>query len=176
MGNHCGDNRVFPMMQRSIIRNLVAGLLVSTAVSLAAISPNHPELLQQGILDAYNSGQSSVVIPAGTYLIPPVNGHHLDLENMSNFEIDARGAILLFQDVTVSGLIFYNCNNVYFHGATIYFATPPFSQGVVQAVAADGSSLDIQIEMGYPTNLDDSAGDVPGVSAFQLRRVFVLAS
>jgi hypothetical protein len=28
-------------------------------------------------------------------------------------------------------------------------------QGVIKAVAGDGSSFDIQIEKGYPTNLDD---------------------
>jgi len=122
------------------------------------ISPAHPELLQQQILAAYAAGQPSVVIPAGVYMIPPIgngNGFHLDLENMNNFEIDARGATFVFQDQTRGGILFYNCTAVLFHGATLYFGTPPFSQGVIRAVAADGSSLDVQIEQGYPTNLDD---------------------
>ncbi|HEV2448329.1 MAG TPA: hypothetical protein VGS58_20495, partial [Candidatus Sulfopaludibacter sp.] len=122
------------------------------------ISPTHPELLQQQILAAYAAGQPSVVIPAGVYMIPPIgngNGFHLDLENMNNFEIDARGATFVFQDQTIGGILFYNCTGVLFHGATLYFGTPPFSQGVIRAVAADGSSLDVQIEPGYPANLDD---------------------
>jgi hypothetical protein len=122
-------------------------LMVTSAT--AAISPSHQELPQQGILGAYNAGQPSVVAPAGTYLVPAVNGRHLELENLRNFEIDAR------RDVTASGIIFDNCDNVYFRGATVYHATPPFSQAVVQVMASDRPSIDIQIERGYPTNLDD---------------------
>lgn len=40
--------------------------LASTATAGVTISPTHPELLEQGVLDAYNAGQKSVVIPAGT--------------------------------------------------------------------------------------------------------------
>jgi uncharacterized protein (TIGR03437 family) len=97
-----------------------------------------------------------VVVPAGVYLIPSQsNGRHLNLDSLTNFEIDATGATFVFQDVTATGLFFSNCDSVYFHGAAIYFATPPFSQGVIQAVAPDRTSLDVQIEKGYPTNLDD---------------------
>ena len=105
---------------------------------------------------AYAAGQKSVVVPAGVYLIPPqMNGIHLDLENITNFEIDATGATFVFQDVTALGMLFYNCTSVMFHGATLYYGTPPFSQGAIRAVAANGSSLDVQIEKGYPANLDD---------------------
>lgn len=135
---------------------IALGLVACTASAQVTISPNHPELLQQGILAAYAAGQTSVVIPSGVYVIPPLgNGFHLDLENITNFEIDARGATLVFQDQTVGGIYFYNCDKVLFHGATLYYSTPPFSQGVIQAVAPDGTSIDIQIEKGYPTNLDD---------------------
>jgi hypothetical protein len=131
-------------------------LLTCSASAAVTISPDHPELLQQGILAAYSAGQKSVIIPAGVYLIPSQkNGIHIDLENMTNFEIDATGATFILQDVTATGVLFYNCDSVMFHGATLYYGTPPFSQGVIRAVAADGSSLDVQIEKGYPTNLDD---------------------
>jgi uncharacterized protein (TIGR03437 family) len=131
-------------------------LLTVNASAAVTISPDHPELLQRGILDAYAAGQRTVVVPAGVYQIPSqTNGIHLDLENLSNFEIDATGATFLFQDVLATGVLFNNCLNVYFHGATLYYGTPPYSQGVIRAVAADGSSLDVQIEKGYPTNLDD---------------------
>ena len=131
-------------------------LLVSIPTAAATISPDHPELLQQGILAAYAGGQKSVTVPSGVYQVPRLAGRpHLDFEGMSNFEIDADGATFVFQDVTAPGVNFYNCNNVTFRGATLYYATTPFSQGVVQAIAADGSSMDVQIEAGYPTNLDD---------------------
>jgi uncharacterized protein (TIGR03437 family) len=130
-------------------------LLTCNATAAVAISPDHPEQLQQGILAAYAAGQKSVLIPSGTYLIPATNGIHLDLENMTNFEIDATGATFIFQDVTATGVLFNYCDNVTFHGATMYYGTPPFSQGAIRAIATDGSSLDVQIEKGYPTNLDD---------------------
>lgn len=130
--------------------------LLAARIAAGAISPDHPELLQQQILAAYSAGQTSVIIPAGVYAIPvQSNRIHLTLQNLSNFEIDATGATFVFQDVTATGMHFINCQNVFFHGATLYYATPPFSQGVIQAVAADHSSLDVQIEAGYPTNLDD---------------------
>jgi hypothetical protein len=145
----------FANITKTARRGAVCLLLASAAAAQITISPDHPELLQQGILDAYAAGQKSVVIPAGIYRVPSANGIHLDLENLSNFEIDATGATLVFQDVTAAGVYFYNCTAVYFHGATVYYATPPFSQGVVQAAASDGSSIDVQIEPGYPTNLND---------------------
>ena len=130
-------------------------LFCHTAIAAVAISPDHPELLQQGILAAYTGGQKSVIVPAGVYLIPAQSNGHLFLQNLDNFEIDATGATFVFQDVTTTGLTFLKCDNVLFHGATLYYGTPPFSQGAIQAIAANGSSFDVQIETGYPTNLDD---------------------
>src|SRR5579864_9241402 len=131
-------------------------LMACAANAAVTISPAHPELLQQGIMVAYAAGQKTVVVPAGIYMIPSqTNGIHLDLENLSNFEIDATGATFIFQDVLATGVLFNNCLGVHFHGATLYYGTPPYSQGVIRAVAADGSSRDIQIEKGYPTNLDE---------------------
>lgn len=131
-------------------------LLLALHTSAAAISPDRPDLLQQQILAAYAAGQRSVVIPAGTYQVPVQGGNfHLFLPNLNNFEIDATGVTLVFQDVKAGGIQFANSNGVSFHGATLYYATPPFSQGVIRKVAADGTSIDVQIEPGYPTNLDD---------------------
>jgi uncharacterized protein (TIGR03437 family) len=142
----------------------VCFLVASSADAAAPISPAHPELLQQGILAAYAAGQKSVVVPPGVYNIPSqASGIHLDFESLSNFEIDATGATFIFQDVNATGVLFYNCDSVMFHGATLYYGTPPFSQGVIRAVAADGSSLDIQIEKGYPTNLDDPKYFIPQI-------------
>ncbi len=146
------------------LRGIAFLLLPITVTAGTTISPGHPELLQQGILDAYNAGQKSVVVPAGVYQVPSVNGKHLEFDNLNNFEIDARGATFVLEDVTAAGIIFYSCNGVYFHGATVYYATPPFSQGVVRAVASDASSIDIQIEQGYPTNLDDPKYFTPNIA------------
>jgi len=139
--------------------------LASTTNAQVTISPSHPELLQQQISAAYNAGQKSVTVPPGVYRIPVQNGFHLYFLNMANFEIDATGATFVFQDQTATGIVFNNCDHVFFHGATLYFATPPFSQGVIGAIAPDGSYLDVQIEPGYPTNLDDPTHFAPQLIA-----------
>jgi hypothetical protein len=41
-------------------------LLARSASAAVTISPDHPELLQQGILAAYAAGQKSVVVPAAS--------------------------------------------------------------------------------------------------------------
>ena len=102
----------------------IAVLAARSASAAVTISPDHPELLQQGILDAYAAGQKSVVIPAGVYLIPSqASRRHIELRNLNSFEIDARGATLVFQDVTAAGIFFFKCDSVAFHGATLYYIT-----------------------------------------------------
>src|SRR5689334_9510899 len=65
-----------------------AAMLASAADRL---SPQHPELLQPSILQAYRSGLRRLTIPPGTYRIaPPAQGPHLQLADLSDFEIDAR--------------------------------------------------------------------------------------
>src|SRR5579859_6581333 len=96
------SNRKSALILAKTLRASVATcfLLTFTASAAVTISPDHPELLQQGILAAYAAGQKTVVVPAGVYDIPSqTNGIHLDLENLSNFEIDATGATFIFQDV-----------------------------------------------------------------------------
>lgn len=113
-------------------------------------------MLQQEILKAYQAGQKSVAIPAGVYRIPVGdNRTHLRFTGLRDFTIDARGATFVFLDVTATGIYFASCENVSFSGATLYYGTAPFTQGVIRAVAADRSYLDVQIEAGYPANLDD---------------------
>jgi len=97
-----------------------------------------------------------VRIPAGTYILdPPAHGSHLQLHDLSDFEIDARGVLFLLSDNTRGGIEFRNCRNVTFRGATIRYISPPFTQGVVAAIAPDGSFYDVQIDRGYPVDLDD---------------------
>ena len=122
-----------------------------------AISPQHPELLQQTILDAYKAGQKKIVIPAGIYRIPASDqGANLEWKDLKNFEIDASGATFLMEDNGKTGVYFGNCHNVTFRGATIRNATIPFTQGAVAAMADDRKSFDLQIDDGYPDSLDDA--------------------
>jgi hypothetical protein len=143
------------------LKRLFLGLLISAAVLAASpptvITPDHPDSVQRGIDEAYRAGRKSIVIPAGTYYIkPPSAGSHLQFHEMSDFEIDARGVHFVFADQTRGGIEFLNCKNVRVRGASVRFETPPFTQGVVEGIAPDGTWYDVKIERGYPANLDDA--------------------
>ena len=132
--------------------------LVAVVPSLLAAQSGgvRPETLQQSILQAYHAGRRQFVIPPGTYRLPATpEGPHLRFQNLSDFEIDATGVHLLFTDRTRAGIEFVDCRDVRFHGATIAYETPPFTQGVIDRIAPDGESYDIGIDKGYPADLDD---------------------
>jgi len=115
------------------------------------------DALQQAILQSWRSGQKRFRIPPGTYWLPPTaEGPHLRFEHVSDFEIDATNVELVFTDRTRGGIEFNACRNVSLHGATIRYETPPFTQGVVEAIAPDGRWYDIRIDHGYPADFDDT--------------------
>ena len=98
-----------------------------------------------------------MVIPPGTYRIAPHGrSWHLEFQEMSDFEIDADGVQLIFTDQTRGGIEFRKCRNVRFQGAAIRYEVPPFTQGVVEAIAPDGAWYDVRIDKGYPANFDDA--------------------
>ncbi len=127
-----------------------------TEHSASQASSDRSESVQNLIDQAVHDGKKRVVIPAGTYRIaPPAEGPHLRFENLSDFEIDASGATFVFTGLTRGGIEFRNCRNVTFRGAAIRYEVPPFTQGVVKAIAPDGASYDVQIDKGYPTDFDN---------------------
>ena len=127
------------------------------AAGVTVITPFHPETVEQAILESYRAGEHHIVIPPGTYrLTPRGRSSHLELHDISDFAIDAVGVEFVFTDQTRGGIDFRNCRNVRLSGATIRYQTPPFTQGVVVSTSNGGATYVVQIEKGYPTNLDDA--------------------
>ena len=139
--------------------NPAIALLLAAAIPARGairITPAHPESVQSAIIEAYQTGQRRIIIPPGTYRITPEGGGpHLEFHDMSDFEIDAGGVQLIFTDQTHGGIEFRNCRNVRFRGASIRYEVPPFTQGVIEAIASDGAWYDVRIEQGYPVNFQD---------------------
>ncbi len=128
-----------------------------TAAGATRITPTQPESLEPGIIEAYRAREQRIVIPPGTYrIVPRGRGSHLEFHDMSDFEIDATGVQLVFTDQTRGGIEFRNCRNVRFHGASVRYQVPPFTQGVIEAIAPDGAWYDIRLDKGYPANFDDA--------------------
>ena len=132
--------------------------LIFPALALGAtrITPLHPETVQQAILEAHRAGEHRIVIPPGTYrLSPHGRAAHLQFQGISDLAIQAVGVQFVFTDQTRRGIDFRDCRNVQLSGATIRYETPPFTQAVVESTDRGGASYIVQIEIGYPTNLDD---------------------
>jgi hypothetical protein len=141
-------------------RCLLRSALGATAAAVClrpAYGDTHGGLVQQSILDAYRAKRGSFTIPAGTYHLapPPLGGAHLSFRDLADFEIDARGVHLIFTDVTRGGIQFTNCRNVRFHGATVRYEIPPFTQGTVESIGPGRAWFTLRIDPGYPVNFDD---------------------
>ncbi len=110
--------------------------------------------VQQSVLESFRSKRGRHVIPAGNYRITAgaADGSHLNFHDLNDFEIDARGANLIFTDVTRGGIEFVNCHGVRFHGAVVRYETPPFTQGTVESIAPDRAWFNLRIDAGYPAN------------------------
>ncbi len=126
-------------------------------MSSLSISPEHPELLRDGILAAFKAGQKKVIVPPGLYKIPSSNsGANLEFADLKNFEIDATDCVFSMLDNSKGGVVFRSCQNVIFRGATIRNAVFPFTQGQIAAIAPDRKSFELHIDAGYPATLDDA--------------------
>lgn len=120
------------------------------------LDPTKPEQFQAEIIKAYKAGEKSIEIPAGVYKISTASAYpHLQFTDMKNLEVDARGVTFVFTGRGQGGIQFKNCRNVKFSGAILQKETLPFTQGVIDAVAADKKSYDFKVDKGYPTDFDN---------------------
>lgn len=148
-------------MNVSFLKLLKTPLVVVTAsLSMAfagAISPDDPLSLQREIDAAFKAGQKKIVIPSGVYRLPRPETlpWHLRFFALKDFEIEATRVTFIFTGRDKRSIMFDNCTNVAFRGATMLREIPPFSQGKIQSIANDRSSVEIKIDPGYPTDLDD---------------------
>lgn len=149
-------------MNESFVRVLKSIFIVAAfscaSVFAGVISPEDPLSVQREIDAAFKAGLKKVVIPAGTYRLPRPESlpWHLRFIGLKDFEIDATGVTLIFTGRDKRSIMFDNCTNVTFRGATLLREIPPFSQGKIQSIAEDRSSVQIKIDAGYPTDLDDA--------------------
>lgn len=128
-------------------------------VVTVAIDPKDTTSIQRAIQEAQRKGYSKVRIPAGVYRIPkPVEGlWHLSFSNLKNIEIDATNVTFLFEGRDKRAMVFNDCDNVTFKGATLLRDIPTFSQGKVESIATTRTYADIRIDKGYPLDGEAAA-------------------
>jgi hypothetical protein len=112
--------------------------------------------VQNGIDAAIAAKCAGVIIPPGTYRLPKgPDRWHLQLNGTWNFTIYAVGVTFVLTDSVQGGIAFGNCKNVALVGGTFTHEKPPFTQGTIEAIAADGKSYDVRTHAGYYP-LDDA--------------------
>ncbi|HEX3135351.1 MAG TPA: hypothetical protein VHX44_17425, partial [Planctomycetota bacterium] len=136
-------------------------LLLTMLVTLAGEAPEvvlgKAETIKPAILAAAKAGAKRVVIPKGTYRIPAFDGRwFLDLRELSDLEIDGREATLVLDGPWNGFIELWRCRNVTLRGLTLLHDPVPFTQGRIEAVGADGKSIDVRIAAGYPARFDDA--------------------
>jgi hypothetical protein len=137
-----------------------------------AISPGDPASIQRAINHAIKLGTPKIIIPAGVYRVPPPPGSraHLNIVGASNLEIDATGATLIFTERRRGSVMFSNCDAVTFRGATLQRETLPYSQGRIEAIDIKSRTIDVRVDKGFPTDIDDlSLFDTFWANVFDLR-------
>ncbi|XHR29490.1 MAG: right-handed parallel beta-helix repeat-containing protein [Chthoniobacteraceae bacterium] len=145
------------------------GKVAVAEVASGEQSPTPAPQVQDGssiyatICAAAQAGQPRVVIPPGVYRIPApevIAGKdqaHWEFTEIQNLEIDATGAVFIFTGRHAGSMVFRKCKNITLRGATLRRETPAFSQGKIVAIDPQGKFVDIRIDKGYPTDIDDPA-------------------
>lgn len=134
-------------------------LLAFLALALQEpLGPADPASVQRAFDDAVRAGRERLVIPPGTYRLPPTDGlWSLTIRNAKDLQIEATGAEFLISDLRKGGLQFFRCRNVRLTGLSIRHETPPFTQGRIDAIADDELSYDVRLHDGYPADFDNAS-------------------
>ena len=119
-------------------------------------SPADAAQLPAALQAAYSSGARDITIAPGTYVIPATGQSAIALVSWKDVHIQAKGAILVFEDLAHRPFSLQRCENVNLEGAILRFASPAFTQGRIAALGRDdrGDFLDWQIDAGYSANLE----------------------
>jgi hypothetical protein len=108
-------------------------------------------VLQSRILQAYQSGQASFVLGAGTYRLTGSQGSFfLQFQNLHDFTISGAGATVILDNPMAGFLQFVGCQRVSLTGFTVVHDPVPFTQAVVTDFDPNFNWIDIQVMPGYP--------------------------
>ena len=106
------------------------------------------------IMNAYNNGYDSVIIPPGAYFIRgTLYSAHMNFTNIKDFTVYAYGALFEFEHVSGTAFSFTKCDNMAIKGLTMDYSVVPNPQGTITAV--NGNRLTFQADAGYIQDILD---------------------
>ena len=174
---------IAPFCKRLLLSCLA--VLVTAGTALAAdvtITAKTPDELQQKLLEAAKNKVKKVRIAPGVIRGGATGRDHLlFLKGLQDMEIDAAGVTLAGTDPTKGGVFLRDCRRVTLRGLLYYNEVPPFTQGRVLKFDEKQSTLEVEIDAGYPAPDADSVGYLfdpetrrwkPGVYDIYYNKVF----
>jgi hypothetical protein len=102
----------------------------------------------------------NIVVPPGTWRFARTEGAAIQVSGRDNVTIEGFGATLMFVGVT-RPFVFDSCSAPTVQGITIDWERPPFSQGEVIAVAANGRMAEVRLDAAFHVDGSES------IEAFQ---------
>lgn len=125
------------------------------AVSVLATALRAADLQQQ-IDNAISSGQKELIIAPGIYRLPArPHQAQLNITGARNMTIVADGVTVVATSLE-RAVKLADCRNVEVRGLRVDYDPLPYTQGVITALGADGKSMDVSIDTGYPSAVADS--------------------
>jgi len=122
------------------------------------------------IIAAYNAGEHSYTIPPGDYRWGVGGRTRYILSGLTNFTISAYGTTFWVdtdENGTVrGGFTFNHCFNVTLEGVTVDCHPLPFTQGRISGWDASAKTLDVDLDNGYPTLLDQGVSETGRIGFF----------
>lgn len=127
-----------------------SGLAMAGADPVTVGNPREPKLLQEAVLAAYRGGSRNIIVSPGVYVIPGV----LAFSGLEDAEISAYQVELAVDSADSGAVVFDQCRNVTFKGATLRYTKPHTGQARILNIGHDeeGAYCDLQLEPGFPAD------------------------
>ncbi|MGG1515525.1 LamG-like jellyroll fold domain-containing protein [Paenibacillus oryzisoli] len=140
------------MLKRNFLIVCFALLLLTESYSFHVPPLKADTLNQTGTVDiqtlintAITQGDSSVVIPSGTYRL----GNTISIQNANNLTIFANDVNIVMTNL-ITAFQVTNSTNLTVQGLSVNYDPLPFTQGKVIATDPTTKSIDVQLDAGYP--------------------------
>ena len=110
-------------------------------------------IVRRAIADAIAAGDSEVVFGPGRFVVTTeaTDGYCFKIDNAKSLLIRGQGpeTEIIIVNPRLGGFLFYNCDRVVLSDLVIDYDVPPFTQGTIVAVDADGGTFDFKVQQGY---------------------------